>query len=229
MNPARRYLVFGFIGVTMLGASVLAQGARGQGAGQANAVAVVKLVAEPATVTMRAGESLALKVTAFDAAGKPIPDAFVRVNMPRGAASYADGMVTAFRAGTFTATVVATNPVGTPPVTIEIPVTVSWPALAKLEVLVEPGRLYTGVTLAHHLKGSHADGSERQGIVASLADLRSHDCVGRSLWVCHRPQAGYGDDHGGRRRRESRTGAHRSGQSGGHARGRNQGFDRSYR
>ena len=36
---------------------------------------------------------------------------------------------------------------GAPPVTIEIPVTVAWPALAKLEITAEPGRLYTGVTL----------------------------------------------------------------------------------
>ena len=44
---------------------------------------VAKLVAEPASLTVRAGEAVALKVTAYDAAGKPIPDAVVRVNLPR--------------------------------------------------------------------------------------------------------------------------------------------------
>jgi hypothetical protein len=160
-------LSIGLVAVTLAGASVLAQGGRGQGAGQANAVPVAKLVAEPASVTMRAGESLPLKVTALDAAGKPIPNAFVRVNMPRGAASYTDGTLTAFRAGTFTATAVATGPAGTPPVTIEIPVSVAWPALAKLEINRDPGRLYTGVAIAHRLTGRHADGSERPGLVAN--------------------------------------------------------------
>ena len=164
MNRVRRLLAIAVVTVTLPAASVLAQGARGQGGAKPSGTPVAKLVAEPASVTMRAGESLPLKVTAFDAAGKPIPDALVRVNMPRGAASYTDGTVTAFRAGTFTATAVATGPAGTPPVTIEIPVTVSWPALAKLEMTAEPGRLYTGVTLIHRVKGSHADGSERSGL-----------------------------------------------------------------
>ncbi len=130
---------------------------------QAAAVPVAKLVAEPASVSLRTGESVALKVTALDAAGKPIPDAVVRVNLPRNAGTFADGKVTAFRAGTFTATAVATGAGGTP-VQLEIPVTVSWPALAKLEVMAEPGRLYSGITIAHRAVGTHADGSERPGL-----------------------------------------------------------------
>src|SRR5687767_2245529 len=51
-------------------------------------VPVAKLVAEPASVSMRAGESVALKVTAYDAAGKVIPDATVRVNLPRTTGTY---------------------------------------------------------------------------------------------------------------------------------------------
>ena len=58
---------------------------RRPGRGQAAATPVAKLVAEPASLTLRTGESVALKVTAYDAAGKPIPDAVVRVNLPRGA------------------------------------------------------------------------------------------------------------------------------------------------
>ena len=172
MNRVRRLPTILLVAVMLLGASLLAQGGRGQGAAQPSVTPVAKLVAEPASVTMRAGESVALKVTAFDAAGKPIPDAVVRVNLPRGAARYADGSVTAFRAGTFTATAVATGPAGTPPVTIEIPVTIAWPALAKLDVVADPGRLYTGVTVAHRLKGAHADGTERPGLVA---EWRSSD------------------------------------------------------
>jgi hypothetical protein len=162
MTAAPAYPMMGVIALA-LGATVLAQGGRGQ----ANTVPVAKLVADPASVTMRAGESIPLKVTAYDAAGKPIPNAFVRVNMPRGAASFSDGTLTAFRAGTFTATAVATGPAGTAPATIEIPVVVAWPALAKLEMTRDPGRLYTGVALAHRVKGMHADGSERPGLAAT--------------------------------------------------------------
>ncbi len=88
----------------------------------------------PQASVSRTGEAVDLKVTAYDAAGKPIPDAFVRVNVPRGAGAYADGKLTGFRAGTFTATAVAAGAAGAPPVTLEIPVTVAWPPLAKLEI-----------------------------------------------------------------------------------------------
>ncbi len=130
-------------------------------------IAVAKLVAEPATVSMRAGESVAVKITAFDASGKPIPDAQVRVNLPRTAGTYADGKITAFAAGNVVATAVAAGAMGAPPVTLEIPVTIAWPALAKLDITAEPGRLYTGLTLAHKATGAHADGSNRAGLVAN--------------------------------------------------------------
>jgi hypothetical protein len=154
-----------------LGIVVAAQGGAAQPA-QTPATPVAKLVAQPASVSLRSGEAVDLKITAYDAAGKPIPDAFVRVNLPRGAGAYADGKLTGFRAGTFTATAVAAGAPGAAPVTIEIPVTITWPPLAKLEVLTEPGRLYAGVTLAHRAAGSHADGSERSPLVA---EWRSSD------------------------------------------------------
>jgi hypothetical protein len=138
--------------------------AQGQTGGQATATPVAKLVAEPASLTLRAGESVALKVTAYDAAGKPIPDAIVRVNMPRRSGIYTDGKVTGFLAGSFVATAVAVGTPGGPPVSLEIPVTVSWPALAEIQITPEPGRLYTGITIAHVATGKHADGSERPGI-----------------------------------------------------------------
>ncbi|MBI2537894.1 MAG: Ig-like domain-containing protein [Gemmatimonadetes bacterium] len=53
------------------------------------------------------------------------------------------------------------------PFTLTIPVTVTWPPLAKLEVVPEPGRLYTGVTLGHQVKAFHADGSERTEVQVS--------------------------------------------------------------
>ncbi len=60
---------------------------------------VAKLVAEPTRLTLKAGQSLPLKITAYDAQGNVIPDAQVRLSAPRMALSFGDGQVTARRAG----------------------------------------------------------------------------------------------------------------------------------
>ena len=157
----------GFI-VLLISATPAAHGRAAQAqAAQTPAVPVAKLVAEPASLTLTRGEAVPFKVTAYDAAGKPIPNAVVRLNFPRRSAVLAEGKVTAFTVGTFTATAVAAGPMGAPPVTIEIPVTVSWPAVTTVEVMAEPGRLYTGVTLGHRIVAKHADGSERTGATAT--------------------------------------------------------------
>ena len=48
--------------------------------------------------------------------------------------------------------------------TLNIPVTVSWPALSKLEIVPGAGRLYTKVTLPHAAKGYLASGVERKDL-----------------------------------------------------------------
>ncbi len=128
---------------------------------------VARLVAEPARVTMRAGQSVPVKVTAYDAQGKVIPDAQVFVFGPRLAVTYSDGSLKALRAGSFNATAVAAGAPGAPPVQLQIPVIASWPPLQKLEIVTEPGQLYTGVMLAHNAKGSHDDGSDRPGLAVT--------------------------------------------------------------
>ena len=128
---------------------------------------VVKLVAEPARVTMKAGESITLKVTAYDAQGKPIADAPLRVGGPRGAVQYADGKLRALKAGSYTVVASAFTGRGIDAVTLDIPVTISWPTLTKLDIVAEAGRLYAGTVIAHSVKGSHADGSPRPGLAAT--------------------------------------------------------------
>ena len=128
---------------------------------------VVKLVAEPARVTMKAGESITLKVTAYDAQGKPIADAPLRVGGPRGAVQYADGTLRALKAGSYTVVASAFTGRGIDAVTLDIPVTISWPTLTKLDIVAEAGRLYAGTVIAHSVKGSHADGSPRPGLTAT--------------------------------------------------------------
>ena len=124
--------------------------------------AVARLVADPARITIRAGESQPYTITAYDAQGRVIADAPVRVGGPRAAVAFANGQVRAFKAGSYTA--VATAAGATGPITLDIPVLITWPALAKIVITQDTGRLYTGITLAHRANGSHADGSPRIGM-----------------------------------------------------------------
>src|SRR6478736_6083109 len=97
--------------------------------------AVAKLVAEPVKLTLKVGDSVAFKITAYDAKGVVLPDAGIRVGGPRTAVYFGEGFARALRAGSFTATATAGVGFGaTPPVTLDIPVTISWPALTSIEV-----------------------------------------------------------------------------------------------
>jgi hypothetical protein len=133
-------------------------------ASQASTTPVARLVAEPAKITMLAGDSVPFTIKAYDAQGNVIENPPVRVGGPRRMIFFGDGQVKAFQAGTFTATATAMNPAGTPPVTLDIPVTVTWPKLEKLEIVPAPGRLYTRVTIAHTAKGFLPGGRERKGL-----------------------------------------------------------------
>jgi hypothetical protein len=126
---------------------------------------VVRLVAEPASITMKAGESVPLKITAYNAQGQVVADAPLRVGGPREAVRYADGRLSGLRAGSYKVVATAFLGRGIAAVTVDIPVTISWPALTKLDVIAtEPGRLYVGTMLAHGVRGAHADGSARSGL-----------------------------------------------------------------
>jgi hypothetical protein len=120
-----------------------------------------RLVAEPAQISLKAGDSVAFKVTAYDAQGNVIPDAAVRVGGPRMSVAFSDGWAKGLRAGKFTAVATAARGTGQTPLSLDIPVTITWPALSRLEINADPGRLYTNVTLGHTVKGFHADGTER--------------------------------------------------------------------
>jgi hypothetical protein len=126
---------------------------------------VARLVAEPASLTLQAGQMAALTVTAYDAAGNVIADPPLRVSAPRGALYFTDEGVKGLRAGQFE--IVATAVGGETPARVTIPVTIRWPALSRVEIAPEPGRLYTGVTLAHRARAFHADGTERREIDVS--------------------------------------------------------------
>ena len=133
-------------------------------AAQEAAVPIARLVAEPAKITLQAGDSMPFKVTAYDAQGKVVPNALVRVGGPRRSIMFSDGQVKAFQAGTFVATATAAGLAGAAPVTLDIPVSVTWPKMSRLEIVPGPGRLYTRVTLPHVAHGYLPGGMERTNL-----------------------------------------------------------------
>jgi hypothetical protein len=142
----------------------LSAAARQQEASLEAGLQVARLLAEPAQITVEAGQSVPLKVTALDAAGKPV-NAVVRTVAPRGTVGIdrTTGAVTGITAGSYriTATVVLPPGANRAPVTIEIPITVTWPALSKLEIVPAPDRLFVGTTLSHSVRATHVDGTAR--------------------------------------------------------------------
>jgi hypothetical protein len=143
-------------------ASFSAAAAAAQDPADQAARATTRLHAEPAELTLRAGESASLVVTAFDAAGNRV-DAPLRFAFPRAGLAVADGTVTAHVAGEYTviATVVLPPDAAGPAPSIRVPVRVLWPAIARVEIDANADRLFTGTSVLHSARALHADGSAR--------------------------------------------------------------------
>ncbi len=125
----------------LLAAAAVPIGAQQAPAAQDSQPVVARLVAEPASLTMKAGDVVPLVVRAYDAAGNQIADPPLRVSGPRGAVAVGNGQVKALAAGKYEI-VASTARRGTPgAVALRIPVTITWPSLSRLELVPEPGRL----------------------------------------------------------------------------------------
>ena len=125
-----------------------------QPAAQTPAPRVVRIVAEPASLVLTAGQSIPFTIKAYDSTGAVIADPRLRMSGPRGVMrmDVDKGQitgVTGVQAGKYEMVVMAVGDPAAQPVRITIPVTIQWPPIAQVEILPEPGRLYTGVTLAH--------------------------------------------------------------------------------
>ncbi|MBI4545082.1 MAG: Ig-like domain-containing protein [Gemmatimonadetes bacterium] len=158
-------------------AGLLAPGRLGAQAADTMAGArVARLVAEPAALVVEAGQSVPFTVTAYDAGGQAVvaplrlsaPWRSLQVregdDRPRGLLSGRQALVTGVAAGAhqIVATVFVPGAAqGDALPSVTIPVTVSWPAVARIEITTEPGRLYQGTTLRHRARAFHADGSLR--------------------------------------------------------------------
>jgi hypothetical protein len=124
--------------------------------------AVARITVEPATIAMKTGELVPVKLTAYDAAGRVIANPALRVSADRSALQLSNDGVKGIKAGDFEIVVTgAITAQGGTPATFRVPVKVTWPAVSRLVITAEPGRLYTGTTLGHRAEGFHPDSSER--------------------------------------------------------------------
>ncbi|MGQ0539022.1 MAG: Ig-like domain-containing protein [Gemmatimonadaceae bacterium] len=165
--PAPRFVVLRSLVRTAIVCGLLIAAAPDRAAAQV----VVRLVADPPRLTLKAGQPVPFTITAYDAQGNVVPNAQIRVSAPRLALSFGDGRVTGRRAGSYTAVATSFPSPDVAPVTLEIPVLVSWPALAKLDIAAEPAaagaRLYVGTLLGHVAKGTHEDATPRTDLTVT--------------------------------------------------------------
>jgi hypothetical protein len=175
MNVTSRTLLvtqaLALVAITTLGAQ---QQPVGRSEAEA-ARAVVKIVAEPASLTVVAGQTVPIKVMALDAQGRIVAEAPMRVSGARNAVFVGGDRdrgsqmltVKGLTAGKYELVAsTASRAVGAPPpITLSIPVTVTWPALSRIEITPELGRLYTSVTLAHRARAMHPDSTERRDAI----------------------------------------------------------------
>ncbi|HEX4931764.1 MAG TPA: hypothetical protein VFV33_01215, partial [Gemmatimonadaceae bacterium] len=107
--------------------------------------AVARLVVEPTSLSLKAGEMAPITVKAYDAAGNELKAARVRLSGPRASLAVGQGQVKALRAGRYEIVATAQSARSDQPVIVRIPVAVTWPAITRVAISAEPGRLYSGV------------------------------------------------------------------------------------
>jgi uncharacterized protein YjdB len=155
--------VAAFGAIVLLATPVAAQ----QTPQQASMPAVARLTIQPDSLVLKAGDTVTIKVTAYDANGNVVSDPSLRIVGPRRALAVSrSGQIKAIAPGRHQLVASSLASGSGTTVTASIPVIVGWPALSRLEIAPAPGRLYAGVTLAHTVKGINPDNSERRGLAA---------------------------------------------------------------
>ena len=126
---------------------------------------VVRLVADPPELAMRVGDEAQVTVTGITRSGARVDDPAVRLVGPRLAMRVREGAVTALAAGEYAliATLIpAEGAPGGAPVTLRVPVTIDWPAVARVVVTpTSDTRLLVGTTVRLIARAEHGDGSAR--------------------------------------------------------------------
>lgn len=127
---------------------------------------VARIVVEPEAIVLEVGQTAPFKVTLLDAQGNEVENVGVRIAGARRALRFGDGTVRGMEPGGYEmiVSVVVPADAGKAPATVKVPVSVTWPAVATVDVeAAEPGRLYAGTSIRHTAAARHADGSERPG------------------------------------------------------------------
>ncbi len=122
---------------------------------------VASLVAEPSELAFEAGTRATLRIRALDAAGREVEGVELRVR-GRGV-SWADGTVTAPEGGDamLFASVVLPADADRQPPTLVMPITVTWPAVARIEVTPRSEHTpYAGTRIRFGASAYFASGSE---------------------------------------------------------------------
>lgn len=154
MNRSQSYLPWSpalLLAVCLLALPTGAQRLAGQ---------AVRAEARPASLDLRVGDDAPLAVVALDAEGREVTLPF-RAAAPRGALRVRNGRITALEAGDFMVTFTSAGENGAPVLTVEVPVTVRWPAIARVDVSPRSERLLAGTVVPHRVRAFHADGTER--------------------------------------------------------------------
>ena len=124
------------------------------------AQAATRIVATPDNITVEVGASVPLSLQALDESGVVV-DVAVQGNGPRGAFEYREGRVEGTAMGQYELIATAPGADGRT-LTLRVPVTVSWPAITRVEIAPTMDRqLYVGTTLSLTASAFHAAGDRR--------------------------------------------------------------------
>jgi hypothetical protein len=129
---------------------------------------VASFAIEPTDIVFEAGSQASITIVALDADGNPV-DASLRVRGTRGL-GHSDGVLTATVGGDYQLFVSVVLPAGSsaPPTVTTVPVHVTWPAVASVELeRATTSRLYAGTTVRYGARAFFANGTARPDAVLS--------------------------------------------------------------
>jgi hypothetical protein len=123
---------------------------------------VARLVPSADRLTVAVGARVPFSVRAVDASGIEV-DAPLRITAPRNALAVGDGHVEGLAQGAYevVATLVTGAGSNAEPLTLRVPVVVSWPAVTEISLTAGDGPLFVGTTRPLRARARHADGSTR--------------------------------------------------------------------
>ena len=123
---------------------------------------VARITTEPAEIAFEAGSAASVAIVALDADGNVV-DASLRIRVSRGL-SHSDGILSAATGGDYRLIISVVLPADATaaPASLSVPVHVSWPAVATVEVgTASAKRLYAGTTIRFEAAAFLSSGNSR--------------------------------------------------------------------